>query len=572
MFAKRVSPNPDSPARWSAAYGEPSLDRNERRAAGVYYSPAEVVRYIVRHTLGPLADGASPRVLDPACGAGAFLLETYRRLLAARQVNRGEMLSRDERIALAGESIFGVDIDPAAVAQARLELAAAVLDCDATDPRAVRLAERFEANVVCGDALLSLPFPNGHFDAVVGNPPYVNIRQLAKTRPAEYLAALRERYRTARGNFDLYVLFIERTLELLREGGRWGLIVPNKIGGLDYARACRELLAEQTALDRLADLSECRVFRAAGVYPWVLVGSKRLTEVGHRVLVQQIRQPSDLERDRAGRSVLQRQFSAEGIVLTPARRRIGPSTAPLGEFATIQCGTAGYRAQQIAAALYEAASGDEEPATNAVDFIVSGNIDPYVIREGNVRYMRRRFARPRIGLDSPALSAAQRALFARPKLVVSGMSRGLEAAYDRRGLALGVQVYAITAAEEELPFLLALLNSRYLGAWFRERFAAKRLSGGYLAINKGQLAQLPAPVVAERDGSDKLKADIVEQASLLEHSHRQLADASDPRVIQAFERRIAEQTEAVDQLVYELYQVPAATVRRIEAETLRRAA
>jgi hypothetical protein len=358
---------------------------------------------------------------------------------------------------------------------------------------------------------------------------------------------------------------------LLREGGRWGLIVPNKIGGLDYARACREQLAKQTTLDRLADLSGSRVFQRAGVYPWVLIGSKGPPEAGHAVSIQRIRQPDDLERDSSDWRVPQRQFGGEGFVLTPSdARRTGPATVPLGEFAAIQCGTAGYRAQQIAAALYERGM-DDESATTAADFIVSGNIDPYTIRLGNVRYMQRRFMRPQIALDSPALSAKQRDLFARQKLVISGMSRGLEAAYDRRGLALGVQVYAITTDDEELPFLLALLNSRYLSWWFEERFAAKRLSGGYLAINKGQLAQLPVPVLSA-PGRDKLKADIIEQAMLLEHSHRQLDAAGDARVIHAFQRWIAERTAAVDQLVYELYQVPSTTVGRIESEAIRRAA
>ena len=70
------------------------------------------------------------------------------------------------------------------------------------------------------------------------------------------------------------MLFIERALELLRPGGRCGLIVPNKLATLEYAAACRRLLIEQTCLNTLADFSDCDVFAAASVYPQVIVFEK----------------------------------------------------------------------------------------------------------------------------------------------------------------------------------------------------------------------------------------------------------------------------------------------------------
>src|SRR5207253_3534865 len=90
----------------------------------------------------------------------------------------------------------------------------------------------------------------------------------------------------------------------------------------------------------------------------------------------------------------------------------------------------------------------------------------------------------------PELTTAKRRLFAAPKIVIAGMSRRLEAAWDGRGLALGVQVFAASEWKLDPFYLLALLNSKLLSYLFATRYAAKRLSGGYLAINKGQLARL----------------------------------------------------------------------------------
>ena len=131
----------------------------------------------------------------------------------------------------------------------------------ASDPQRIALlADRLAATLRCGDALLdadSVPdstppvtppvawnraFPavfqrqNPGFDVVLGNPPYVNIRVLTRSRGPAVKRYFQQRYRSASGSYDLYVLFMERAFQLLREGGRCGMIVPNKIAALDYAR------------------------------------------------------------------------------------------------------------------------------------------------------------------------------------------------------------------------------------------------------------------------------------------------------------------------------------------------
>src|SRR5207248_9584200 len=98
--------------------------------------------------------------------------------------------------------------------------------------------------------------------------------------------------------------------------------------------------------------------------------------------------------------------------------------------ATLACGTAGYAATRIARRLFDAGEGSQAMGEGLAEFITSGNIDRYTIRLGNVRYLNRDYARPRLPLDIPELSPAKRRLFARPKIVVAGMSRRLEAAWD----------------------------------------------------------------------------------------------------------------------------------------------
>src|SRR5206468_2586774 len=199
----------------------------------------------------------------------------------------------------------------------------------------------------CGDVLSDDVLSAASFEAIVGNPPYVNIRQLAKSRRQEEIEALRQRFGTARGNFDLYALFIERAIDLLRPGGRCGLIVPNKWATLDYARPCRELLLEQTTIEQVIDFSDSRAFADASIYPHVLVFRKRPANKKHFVRFR----PFD---EYHTQEIKQQALSSLAIHLAaPLDVEARVATVPLGEVAKLACGTAGYMAQQIAQRLVE---------------------------------------------------------------------------------------------------------------------------------------------------------------------------------------------------------------------------
>jgi adenine-specific DNA-methyltransferase len=492
---------------------QPQLSRQARRATGVYYTPPEIVRLIVDLALAPLlSESSPPNVLDLACGAGEFLREAHRRLRA----RFGPKAAR--------AAVHGIDIDPTAVANARRRLRQ-------RDP------EIISSQIRIGDALDSSILEPASFDVILGNPPYVNIRQLAKTASRDEIERLRRRFQSARGNFDLYTLFIERALELLGPGGRCGLIVPNKWATLDYARPCRELLLAMTTIERVIDLSDAKAFAGTSVYPQVIVFRKQPPSATHAVLIQ----PTECNEPLL---MPQRSLSAAAIHLAHSlevESRV--ATQPLGQVAALACGTAGYSAQRLARRLIDSRASAANEGQFA-DFITSGNIDRYAIRVGGVRYLHRDYVRPQLPLNIPELTAAKRSLFAGPKIVIAGMSRRLEAAWDEHGLALGVQVFAASRFQLDPFFLLALLNSKLLSYLFATRYAAKRLGGGYLAINKGQLARLPVRVAAGSDRGDQKRVNqLIEAASAWDESR----DAP------------------IDRLVYELYGVSEAQIAHVES-------
>jgi N-6 DNA Methylase/TaqI-like C-terminal specificity domain len=461
-----------------------TLSLSARRQQGAYYTPAHVVHAILEKVLPPVL-APEFTLLDPACGDGAFLCGAVQRWLPTKS-------SRSRFIASLPNWIYGIDSDAQAVALARQRIAQAALGDEANEADIDTVADSLRNNIVVGNALLdSLPpsWPQ-QFSAVVGNPPYVNIRRLA--RNAEEVAQYRKRFRSADKAFDLYVLFLERAYELLSPQGCCGFLVPNKLASLEYAQKCRDLLSAETSLTWLLDYSRCRLFSAANVYPLAILFQKQSPPANHRVnIVRMETQQTTSDPTTIAQAEWRTQASWSWENDWQVEQRL--PCLPLSSVCRLHSGTTGFLAQTMKQTLQEAAT----LRVPAFDFIVSGNIDRYEVALGNVRYMKQQFTRPKLPNAAPILTDNKRRLFEQPKIVISGMSKHLEAAWDAGGLALGVQVFAAAAFQVDPFFLLGLLNSNLFTHLFRVRFAAKRLGGGYFSINKGQLAQLPVPNLAE---------------------------------------------------------------------------
>jgi hypothetical protein len=249
--------------------------RDARKAGGAFYTPRALVHFMVEEALGPLlARAADPdaalalRVVDPACGSGAFLLGAFDWLLGWHAARRGRALTSTETRDVLG-CVWGVDCDPEAVAVTRRAL---LLRARAGPDADVQAALR----VRVGDALDEPLVPGDRFDAVVGNPPYG--ASLSPERVARLVAA----YPAFAGARDAYVCFVERGLDMLRTGGRLAFVLPSAwLGGPAYATLRRRVLAEQ--VERVV-LLPFDVFGDAYVDTMVLVAARGAPRTGHHVL------------------------------------------------------------------------------------------------------------------------------------------------------------------------------------------------------------------------------------------------------------------------------------------------
>ena len=217
---------------------------------------------------------AGIRLLDPACGSGAFLIEAFDQLHTAYQRSndrlqelRGHrsLFDLDKRIL--ENNLYGVDLNEEAIEICRLSLW-------------IKTAERGKAltsldhPIRVGNSVVSDPsvhpkaldwqaafpevFANGGFDVVVGNPPYIRQEWIAQYKPH-----WQSIFKTYHGVADIFTYFFERGLQLLRPNGRLAFITSGSWVRGNFGAPLRRHIAENAAIESMIDLGEFQPFEEA---------------------------------------------------------------------------------------------------------------------------------------------------------------------------------------------------------------------------------------------------------------------------------------------------------------------
>ncbi|KWT84199.1 Eco57I restriction-modification methylase domain-containing protein [Candidatus Magnetominusculus xianensis] len=143
---------------------------------------------------------------------------------------------------------------------------------------------------------------NPGFDCVIGNPPYINIMLIAD----EQIKYLKKTYKTARRRFDLYVLFCELAVTLLKRGGYHSFIVPDKVLSETYAASLREMFIKEYKVTNILNLNNIKVFHEAAVKPVIYVIENKQADVGNEISVETPLNEAMKDMDKA--SVCQYDF------------------------------------------------------------------------------------------------------------------------------------------------------------------------------------------------------------------------------------------------------------------------
>ena len=198
-------------------------------------------------------------------------------------------------------NLFGVDIDPQAVEITMMSLYLKALEGERSQlPPKQHLLPELKNNIICGNSLIGPDIysqgtlfgdderdrinafdwnsevagfgrimKEGGFDCVIANPPYVRMEEFKETK-----AYLKSQYASHDERSDLYAYFIERAHLVLKEGGRFGMIVSNKFFRANYGKPLRAFLNSAAKLERVVDLAGLPVFQGATVRTAVLITSR----------------------------------------------------------------------------------------------------------------------------------------------------------------------------------------------------------------------------------------------------------------------------------------------------------
>ena len=274
------------------------MDSEERKRIGEYYTPDEVVNYILNRVgYKSSEDLRQATLIDPSCGSGTFLVEAINRAkdsatnLSAKEIILMTAGRRSEQIREKG-SIFGFDIMPFATylceSNLLFQLIKEITAIKQKEPNfnldkfqvyrtnsllPPSTEEKMDSYITDIETAEIEAIRRMKFRYVVGNPPYVEVENL-KDKKKEIIKDLKLMFPELKdkkvGRLELYIAFLARSILWLEEGGHLGFIVSSKFLSTENGQWLRELILNQCVIEEIVDLMRVQVFKQ-DVYPLIII-------------------------------------------------------------------------------------------------------------------------------------------------------------------------------------------------------------------------------------------------------------------------------------------------------------
>lgn len=391
----------------------------------------------------------------------------------------------------------------------------------------------------------------GGFDVVIGNPPYVDSEEMTRSMP-ELRELYTTKYECAKGNWDLFVLFIEKGMNLLKREGVISYIVPNKLVAAPYTVALRNKIAENQVIE-MRDYSNVTVFKTAAVYPVVFRVKKNgektpvsmdvmedMNTISNHNLVDVEKFYADINWDKYFNSSEEALNIIEKMSKYPALK----SLATVNGAATVG------EAYIVKEFMYD----DDNPDDNVKKFINTGGLDPYKSFWGSeyIRYLKGKYMNPVVKVsDIRDMSEKRLKECNEEKIIIGGMTKILECFYDK-GEYLAGKSTTIVYGSDKLKFLIALLNSKLMTYYYRVFYNSMSLAGGFYRIGAPQIKELPIAIPDDEEIIIKVEEYV-------------------GRIQEAYENDGDDEIEGlkqeIDKIVYNIYQLSDEEIKIVEEGT-----
>lgn len=594
-----------------------------RRAGGVYYTPRYVVDFIVEEALGRELNGIiklktrdafenatrSLRVLDPACGSGSFLIRVFERFcdhwLQWLTLNSDQQrktlcwtdpatddlhLTVDLKRRILLDNIFGVDIDGGAVEVTQLSLYLKMLEGESriTLDRQRELLSRetpllpsLETNIKRGNSLISSDFsmvPNelvrvhafdwavafrdimkaGGFAAVVGNPPYVLLQD--EFRDDTQLAYFRRAYEAASFKLDTYHLFIERGIQLCREGGRLSLITPANFLTNNHLDGLRRLILRKTQPEQVT-VVDGGVFEGVSVDNAVFVFRAGKPATQSFPMSHAVAEASGLSPTSTATVSPKRVLTDKSALFTSGAvssigslwDRLVREHRKLGGLADVNFGKQLRDRKKFARDVIQVQSKRDIPRTH-VPCVTGKDIERYNLRWSGLACLNSTVAQSGGCWDESKHEAKN-------KLLTRQIGRYPTFALDDVGYHCLNTLFMVTIREPGLvqpEYLLGILNSSvfralWLGRFYDQRRTFPKIKGTYLK-------EMPIAVAPDKARRDRLAALVTKMLQLV--SEMNGTDVESAR--STLKNAVAATEERINSLVAEVYGLTVAEITLVE--------
>ena len=254
------------------------MDLQDKKKNGIYYTPKGVVKYILNEILlnHDIVKNPEPKILDLSCGCGNFLLEVYKMLYKLIESNMDNIKSRygdnyieDINHHIITKCIYGIDIDKEAISILRNALKNKIKHIN-NEEKNISIINK---NISCEDALKKNYYIK--FDYIVGNPPYVGHKMLDKNYKKFLYSEYKEVYKD---KADLYFCFYKKSLELIKDNGKIGIITPRYFLESPSGKLLRNYLFYNSKIYKMIDLNGVNVFNNIGISTLIIIFKKKQKE------------------------------------------------------------------------------------------------------------------------------------------------------------------------------------------------------------------------------------------------------------------------------------------------------
>ncbi len=546
------------------------------------------------------------KILDPACGSGSFLIGAYTYLLEWHRrwyVNDGPnkhakvlyegpsgewQLTTAEKKRILLDNVYGVDIDPQAVEVTKLSLLLKVLEGETNESINSQLTffnERtlpdLDNNIKCGNSLIGPDFYNNDqmmlldedthyqinvfdwntsfpqvfesnnpgFDAVIGNPPWISLS--GKFGVSTYARAeidyLINRFQGNTYMPNMYEYFIAQGLNLLRDGGYFSLIVPDRFGFNSQFIGLRNRMLRET---RIISLLYKVPFPHVIVDTMIFVVSKHEQREDETVYISEYG-TGGIQRSQ--KDILTHPANTFEYVKNLDLLRLTTKLESLSQIEPV-------------ASLCKSTSGFGGKSQLITRERISPKQIPTLKGNSIGRYERRNgywFEFKKENITGRTTNPMK--LKASPKILLRKTGNRIIATYDNSGVFPEQSLYFLydKLTSMDFKFILGVLNSKLLNTFFTTKSLTNRES--IAQVKKTDLDRLPIRTIDFSDPTDEAHHDLmVELVQRMLSLHEKLQAARMSQEKTFIQNQINATDHQINQLVYELYGLSEDEIKIIE--------